>query len=172
MFYRFLRLLSHRGYKKAVEEFPNIAQIFSEYLKAQNKVEQDNISDIDLAAEPTANMLSKLFALCSPKGETRALERLGYSMGRWIYILDAAADLEKDIAKKRYNPFKSQINQKENIKEFLNQRVVPTLNMCIGEAETAFDLLEIMRFKNILGNIIYVGLEESQQGIINKEKAK
>ena len=115
-------------------------------------------------------MLSKLFALCSPNGETRALERLGYSMGRWIYILDAAADLEKDIAKKRYNPFKDKIDNSTNIKEFLNEKVVKTLNMCIGEAEAAFDLLEIMRFKNILGNIIYVGLEESQQCIINKEK--
>jgi hypothetical protein len=35
-----------------------------------------------------------------------------------------------------------------------------------------FDVSSPYKLKNILGNIIYVGLEESQQGIINKEKAK
>lgn len=172
LFYRFLRLLSQKGYKKAVAEFPNIQKIFTEYMNSQNRVENEGICDIDLAAEPTAKMLSELFAACSPNGEARALERLGYSMGRWIYILDAAADLEKDMLKKRYNPFKAEINGDTNLNNFLKSRVLPTLNMCIGEAEAAFDLLEIMRFKNILGNIVYVGLEESQKCVINKEKTK
>lgn len=172
LFYRFLRLLSQKGYKKAIAEFPNIQKIFAEYMNSQNKVENEGICDIDLAAEPTAKMLSELFAACSPNGEVRALERLGYSMGRWIYILDAAADLEKDMLKKRYNPFKAEINGDTNLNEFLKLRVLPTLNMCIGEAEAAFELLEIMRFKNILGNIVYVGLEESQKCVINKEKTK
>ena len=176
--YRFLRLLSKRGYKKAAAKFPEIDNIFSEYIKSQNEIETANSSDIDLAAEPTAKMLSQLFELCSQNGETRALQRLGYSMGRWIYILDAAADLEKDIAKKRYNPFKSKVSVNTDLNDFFNAHILPRLNVCIGEAEMAFELLEIMRLKNILGNIVYVGLEESQQRIIkrseshNKEKRK
>ncbi|MBQ3088127.1 MAG: hypothetical protein IJC36_00665 [Clostridia bacterium] len=176
--YRLLRLLSKRGYKKAAAKFPEIDNIFSEYIKSQNEIEAANSSDIDLAAEPTAKMLSQLFELCSQNGETRALQRLGYSMGRWIYILDAAADLEKDIAKKRYNPFKSKGSEDTDLNDFFNAHILPRLNVCIGEAEMAFELLEIMRLKNILGNIVYVGLEESQQRIIkrseshNKEKRK
>ena len=169
--YRVLRLFSKSGYKKAVAKYPELDLIFKDYLKAQNELEKRNETDIDIAAEPTAKMLSSLFALCSPDGETRALERLGYVVGRWIYILDAAADLEKDIKKNRYNPFKSELKE-NNINEFLKQRVLPSLNMCIGEAENAFELLNIERFKNILGNIIYVGLEESQNAVIFKEKVK
>ena len=170
--YRVLRLFSKKGYKKAAKSFPKVDEIFKEYIFAQSALEKRNETDIDLAAEPTAKMLSKLFALCSPNGEIRALERLGYSMGRWIYILDAAADLEKDIKKKRYNPFKSEVDEKTDIKAFLKDRVSFSLNMCIGEAKSAFDLLDIQRFKNILGNIIYVGLEESQKCVLNKEKIK
>ena len=171
-FYRVLKAFSKKGYKKAAEKFPNVDEIFKEYIKSQNILEKENIQDIDLAADPTAKMLSKLFALCSPDGEMRALERLGYSMGRWIYILDAANDLEEDIKKKRFNPFKAEIKEDTDIKEFIKNRVTSSLNICICEAESAFDLLEIMRFKNILGNIIYLGLEDSQQQIINKEKNK
>ena len=170
LIYRLLRAFSKKGYKKAVKEFPEIDLIFKDYIKAQNELELRGETDIDIAAEPTAKILSQLFALCSPDGEVRALERLGYSIGRWIYILDAAADLEKDIKKNRYNPFKSEVGEKTNLTEFLRQRVTHSLNMCIGEAQAAFDLLNIERFKNILGNIIYVGLEESQNLVINKEK--
>ena len=170
--YRFLRLLSKKGYKKAVAKFPKVDEIFKEYITAQTALENKNETDIDLAAEPTAKMLSALFALCSPNGETLALERLGYSVGRWIYILDAAADLEKDIKKKRYNPFKSEVKETTDLNQFLKERVTFSLNMCIGEAQNAFDLLNIERFKNILGNIIYVGLEESQKIVLDKEKTK
>lgn len=170
--YRALRLISKRGYRRAAEKFPELNEIFKEYIASQNVLENKNETDIDLAAEPTAKMLSKVFALCSPNGETLALERLGYSLGRWIYILDAAADLEKDIKKNRYNPFKSEVKENTDINAFLKERVTFSLNMCINEAENAFDLLDIQRFKNILGNIIYVGLEESQKCIINKEKTK
>ena len=170
--YRFLRLLSKKGYKKAAEKFPKVDEIFKEYITAQTALENKNETDIDLAAEPTAKMLSALFALCSPNGETLALERLGYSIGRWIYILDAAADLEKDIKKKRYNPFKSEVKETTDLNQFLKERVTFSLNMCIGEAQNAFDLLNIERFKNILGNIIYVGLEESQKIVLDKEKTK
>ena len=172
--YRLLRLLSRKGYKKAVADFPKIGEVFTEYLKAQNKVEENNTSDVDIAAEPTAKMLSELFRLCAPNGETRALERLGYSMGRWIYILDAAVDLQKDIKKNRYNPFKAEVNDNTNLTEFFQNRIIPSLNICISEAEAAFDLLDIKKLKNILGNIIYIGLEESQKTELSiiKEKRK
>lgn len=172
LIYRILRNFSKKGYKKAAKDFPMIDSVFKEYITAQNNLEKSNICDIDLAAEPTAKMLSKLFAFCLPQGDTRAIERLGYSMGRWIYILDAAADLKQDIKKNRYNPFKVELENQADIKTFLTNRVVPMLNISISEAETAFDLLDVKRFKNILGNIVYVGLEDSQNQIIYKEKNK
>ena len=151
IFYRFLRLFSKKGYKMAAKKFPKVDEIFKEYIATQTALENKKETDIDLAAEPTAKMLSRIFALCSPDGEIRALEKLGYSIGRWIYILDAAADLEKDIKKNRYNPFKAEVNENTDLTKFLKERVLFSLNICISEAEAAFDLLNIERFKNILG---------------------
>lgn len=168
-FYRVLKLFSKKGYKKACAEYPGIKTIFDEYISAQNLVEKNNLQDADKAADPTAKMLSKLFALCAVDGETRALERLGYCMGRWIYLLDAAADLKQDIKKGRYNPFTDEAKNNDNINQFLKDRVLSSLNVCIAESRAAFELIDIMRFKNILGNIIYIGLEDSQNQILNKE---
>ena len=84
-------------------------------------------------------------------------------------MLDAAADLKQDIKKGRYNPFTDAAKAYQNINQFLKDKVLGSLNICITEAEAAFELISIMRFKNILGNIIYIGLEDSQNQILNKE---
>lgn len=167
---RLLLFFTKKGYKKAAEEFPEVEDIFKRYFKEQTAVEQKNIGSIDAAADPTAKMLSSLFALCSPNGEIRALERMGYCMGRWIYIMDAAADLEKDIKEKKYNPLKGEAIGKESLPDFLTERLEGTLTFCATEAAAAFELLSIHRFKNILGNVIYLGLENSQNEIFKKEK--
>lgn len=165
--YKILRSFSKKGYKKAVTEYPQLKNIFDEYLTSQKNLEKENLQDIDMAADPTAKMLSKLFALCSPNGETRALARLGYCMGRWIYLMDAAADLSDDIKKNRYNPLTNDAKNQSDIKKYLKKRLEGSLNICISEATIAFELIDIKRFKNILGNIIYVGLEDSQKHILN-----
>ena len=39
--------------------------------------------------------------------------------------------------------------------------MLPLLNISAAGAAEAFELIEIKRFKNILGNIIYLGLQNS-----------
>ncbi len=165
---RLLRLFVKKGFKKAADEFPKLADIFKEYFKAQQDIEKENVQDIDKAADPTAKMLSSLFILCGTEKDKRALERLGYCMGRWIYILDAAADLKEDIRKNKYNPLSSEGRAQNNLTAFAKNKLEGSLNICITEAAAAFELIDILRFKNILGNIIYLGLENSQKEVLNK----
>ena len=169
-FYRVLKAFSKKGYNKAVGEYPELATLFIEYIDNQNKLERANLQNLDAAADPTAKMLSKLFTFCAVDGETRALERLGYCMGRWIYLMDAAADLKYDLKKGRYNPLTNEAKEQKGLELFLKERLFSQLNVCVKEAAAAFELLNIMRFKNILGNIIYLGLEDSQNTLFLKEK--
>ena len=48
-----------------------------------------------------------------------------------------------------------------DVKEYLKLKALPQLYFCVNEAARAFELLEIKKFKTILGNIIYLGLEET-----------
>ena len=110
-----------------------------------------------MAANPTATVLSKIFSLCSnDEKEKRVLNRMGYCIGRYIYILDAALDLEEDERLNRYNPLKNL--DKDNLKEDI---ITPQLYVCIQETASAMELLDIKKFKNILDNIIYLGLEDT-----------
>lgn len=141
------------AFKNASKENKQLSEIFKTYTVSQKRVEKEK-ADIDLSADPTAVMLSNVFKMCSDNNlDKRALERLGYCMGRYIYILDAAVDLPKDIKKGSFNPFKNRKDYKQYAKT--------QLNICIEEMIKSFELLGICKFKNILGNIIYLGLEDT-----------
>ena len=149
-----------RAYKKAKRDFPELEVIIAEYISEQSKLEKLNCDSLDKAADPTAKALSRIFTLCSDdEMQKRVLERLGYCIGRYIYLLDAACDLEQDIKSDSYNVLKFGVT--EDIGEYKKARVMPQLYFCCNEAGKAFELLDIKKFKTILGNIIYLGLEET-----------
>lgn len=154
------------AHKKAVKLYPNIEEIIAKYIKDQNMLEKGGCDSLDAAADPTAKALAEILKLCSENNtQKRILERLGYCMGRYIYILDAACDLEEDLKKNRYNVLKNNFNGKYG--EFVKTKVVPQLYFCSNEAGKAFELLDVKKYKNILGNIIYLGLEDTFKKELN-----
>ncbi len=151
-----LKPMFSRAHKKAAKQYPQIEESVSEYISAQNSLEAANCTLIDKAADPTAKVMEKILALCSENEmQKRVLSRLGYCLGRYIYLLDAAVDLSEDIKKGGYNVLKT-IDKKE-----LKDRIKQQLYFCVNEASKAFELLDVKKYKTILGNIIYLGLEET-----------
>lgn len=165
-----LKLFSEKGHKKAAEKFPDIEKVFKDYYFKQKSIENANSFNIDEAAHPTAEMLSKVFEFVSTDDEKQHSSRLGYCLGRWIYFIDAAEDIDKDIKENKYNPLKKDYLSANNGKEFLKENLGATMNFCIAEAVNVFEEMNFCRLKDILGNVIYLGLAESQKSIFLKEK--
>lgn len=164
--YMILRPFFGSARKKAVRRFPMLESIVSEYINTQALLEKDDCRDMDKAADPTAKALGEIFTLCSDDGvQKRVLYRLGYCMGRYIYLLDAACDLKDDIKKGSYNVLKN--GSEGDTSKYIKNRVEPQLYFCINEACKAFELLDIKKFKTILGNIIYLGLEDTFKKELN-----
>lgn len=153
--YLLLKPMFSTAFKKAERKNKDLSEIIRKYFENQKEAEI-SLANIDVAADPTAIMLGEVFKMCSENEfDKRALERLGYCMGRYIYILDAAVDLPKDIKKGNFNP----LREKENYKKYATVQ----LNLCIEEMIKAFELLNICKLKNVLGNIIYLGLEDTMK---------
>ena len=152
------RLFFKHSYKKASKEYPRINLLMEEYLSSQSLLEKENETSVDKAAEPTAKFLASLFAMLSEdKTQKRVLERMGYCVGRYIYILDAACDFTEDKKYNNYNVFKFDCNNKEDVVK----RATPLLYNSINEATLSFELLKVYHFKDVLGNVLYLGLEET-----------
>lgn len=152
-----LKPIFSSAHKKAAEKFPQLENIISEYISEQAATEKSLTSEPDRAADPTARALAKIFSLCSDdSAQKRVLDRLGYCLGRYIYLLDAVCDFDEDIKKGSFNVFANEENS-----EKAGKRIEPQLYISINEAGKAFELLRLCKYKSILGNIIYLGLEET-----------
>ncbi|MBR6533793.1 MAG: hypothetical protein IKT44_05130 [Clostridia bacterium] len=152
--------------KKAKKKYPYIEEIVAQYISKQAELEKSDCKEIDRVADPTAIALSKLLMLCSEDStQKRVLERLGYCLGRYVYILDAFCDLEEDIKKGRYNVLKSK--PKTEVCEYIKSQIY----FCINESTKAFELLDIKKYKSVLGNIIYLGLEDTAIKELENERS-
>ncbi len=161
-----LKPIFSRAHKKAAKNYPEIEQAVSEYITAQNTIEVAGCTSMDEAADPTAKVMEKILCACSDnETQQRVLKRLGYCLGRYIYLLDAAVDLPEDIKKDNYNVLKN--IDRQQVKE----RITGQLYFCTNEAARAFELLDIKKYKTILGNIIYLGLEETFLKELNNERS-
>lgn len=165
--YLCLKAIFRTAHKKAAKKYPSIETVVSEYIKKQSELEKNGCTSIDEAADPTAKMLEQMLAFCSEdETQKRVLSRLGYCVGRYIYLLDAAVDLSGDIKSGSYNVLKSELHG--DVKEYTKEKITPQLYFCINEATKAFELLDIKKYKSILGNIIYLGLEDTFIKELNK----
>ena len=154
LLYILAKPLFAKPYKKAAGKYPEIAAAAAEYMQKQAALEKDACKNLDLAAAPSGEFLGKLFMQSSCKDE-RILYELGEKLGRWIYIMDAVCDYTDDIKHGRYNPLSDS--------EDCVGRARASMSFCIARARAAFELLDIKKLKDILGNILYVGLDETME---------
>ena len=172
----FLLPFASSARKKALCHYPELDAIFSRMMEDQFDLEQKKTVSVDAAAEPTAKALQTAFSMLGEEeASKRVLSRLGYLLGRWIYLLDALDDLDADAKTGSYNPFLLKFDvrclDEEKKKEILDYGK-GTLNITAAEMATTYELLKLHRYKTILDNIIYLGLKASADHVLSGEKNK
>ncbi len=98
-----LRHFYKRGFKRAKKLYPEIVNIIKQQTDRQAEAEERNCAVIDEAAEPTAEMMKELSRIALGGSACPATDELFYAIGKWVYIIDALDDFEKDVKKGRYN---------------------------------------------------------------------
>ena len=99
------RLWFKEGFKKVSKRYPDIVKIVSTHLAEQEKTEQAKTDSVDRAADATANLLAAFSDYALGEKATVYTRRLFYAVGKWIYLIDALDDYDKDKKKGAYNPF-------------------------------------------------------------------
>ena len=98
-----LRHLYKRGLKRTIKRHPAVVDIISDSMKKQSGIESAGCDIVDMAAEPTAEMMQKLSVYILGEKSTPSTEGLFYDLGKWVYLADALDDYNKDVRKGRYN---------------------------------------------------------------------
>lgn len=157
-------------HKKAVRLAPEIDEIIGASMKMQAETEKKARAGIDEAAHASADALGKVMALGFEQKTADSLYSLGYMVGRYVYILDAADDLEDDLKSGSFNPFKEEYSdiKNETVRSEFAERVKGMLNLTQSSALDALDSFEKKRFGDILENIIFDGLTFSAEKTLKK----
>lgn len=140
-------------YKKAKKYSPEAETIISSAMQRQREFEMSGSGNIDKAADASAASLGELVSLNFDGAQRRILRRIGYMLGRWVYIADAYFDREKDRKKGSYNPF--------NIEEKNERAIKEMLNVTVGEMISAYELLNVRQFNAVIRNVMFEGLHYS-----------
>lgn len=154
-FFRMIRSILKTGYKKAKLKYPDLCRGIEFYMSEQSRIENEQCASIDLACDPTAQIMSLIAQGISenPK-DKKYLSGLGYHLGRFVYIADASDDLEKDIKNGNYNPLFLNFKDIKEAKKFAENNI----NMSTGMIAEFYSKINIPKFKEIIDNIIYLGL--------------
>ncbi|MEE0265267.1 MAG: DUF5685 family protein, partial [Acutalibacteraceae bacterium] len=171
---RLLKPVASGWRKKSLKKYPEVDKIVGELNDNQARAEALENPDIDQSAEPTAVMMQKLMLLLAKNDEEKAIfGEFGYFLGRWIYLMDAADDYDKDIKKKNFNPFVYALKDKQLTQEQRSEYINSVLNVTASRIVAAFNLMQVKSFTAIAENLVTMGLGEMQKKIIfdkNKDK--
>jgi len=140
------RLLAKR-YLRAKEDHPRQCAAIADILRSLGEMEKANELNPDLPANCFGELMGELFAWRRDE-HSGALWRFGASLGRFVYLIDAANDLRADIKKQRYNPLAAQ----------METDFTPMLTMIMAECTAEFEKLPIGRDRGILQNHLYSGV--------------
>lgn len=139
--------------KEINEQYPEKISRVSANLQKLSILEMENEQNIDLMAGLFGEIMAELFAYRHDEWET-SLRKIGFFLGKFVYLMDAYEDVEKDIKTGNYNPFKKMFTEDENFAE--NIRSLLTLMM--AECSREFEKLPILLHTDILRNILYSGV--------------
>lgn len=155
--------------RKAAKQYPDVANALSKMYADQKKAEETENADIDLASDPTAAMLGKIFS-GGAEDHKEEFYRIGYCIGKWVYLMDAVDDLQQDKAAGAFNPLLSDpdIGNRAGIDK-VRKELEPILRNCISEAYIAYKRTQPKRYGGIIENVLTLGLENTQKNIFNKE---
>ena len=124
----------------------------SHLLDELSKEEQKDNQDIDQMSGMFGQIMAEIMLYQDDEWK-ELLSRFGFFLGKFIYILDAYDDLEEDIKKNHYNPFKSICNE-----QGFDDRIKGMLQMMMAECSKEFEYLPILENAEILRNILYAGV--------------
>jgi len=140
------------GYEKVRERYPRQCAAIEEALDELSAIEQEGREDPDAAAACFGKMMREVFVYKEDRWAD-SLRHMADALGRFLYLLDAAMDLDEDAKRKHYNPFLSLRGDPEN-----EQRFRDILRMQLGECVYFFDRLPLVQDANLMKNILCVGL--------------
>lgn len=152
------------AYRKAAAAQPEFDRTVTGCLEELHELEEARSRSLDRPADTFARILQAAAPNTGVEARDRALSQMLYHVGRWIYLIDAWDDLEKDIRSGAYNSIDARY---EGAGREHQQDVSITLLHSRNLALTAYELAKTGRWDGIISNILYLGLPAIEKQVLS-----
>ena len=119
--------------------YPEKAEKIRKLLEKLSQMEKAGETDIDKMSGCFGRIMEEIFAWKKDVWEG-SLRRMGFYLGKFIYILDAYDDVEKDVKNGNYNPF-----AEKYIMKGFDEQVRQLLIMMMAQTCREFEKLPIIK---------------------------
>ena len=152
-------LLLKRAYNKAGANAPDFDRAVIKNLQELRQLEAAQSASIDETADKFAAILCCAANYMENENDRRILSQLFYHVGRIIYLLDAVDDLKDDYKSGSYNPliYRFELTSSELAPQD-RKTMAATLAHSQAMLASAFALLDMGTYSDVIANIIYDGL--------------
>ncbi|MGN0313100.1 MAG: DUF5685 family protein [Lachnospiraceae bacterium] len=144
-----------KDYERIKQEYPRQAKAVEDYIRKLSVAEMGNEKNLDAVSGLTGEMLAEIFDWKQDEW-SEELRCMGFYLGKFVYLMDAYEDLEKDEQRGLYNPFLSW--KEDNKGTDLDTFVRLILTSMLAECAKSFERLPIINYADILRNILYSGV--------------
>ncbi len=168
---RLKRNLFKRAYKKALKAEPNLDKIVKIRYEELLKLEKRNLDSIDIISDPFGKMMSEIFTEILGEKAGDVEKNFAYSLGKWIYLIDAIDDFEKDIKKKNYNVFVNVYADSKDKKDLIALHGKELEGIFGGVLADICECAQNFNYKfnhDLIDNIIFKGLNVKTKMIMEK----
>ena len=153
--------MRRRALKKSYAELDNAV---TEGLARLSDIEKQGLKSVDVPADAFGDVLAQVMSHGLEGADKTIMYNIGKHVGRWIYIVDAADDLDEDLKKGRYNAFSSLYGGQ--IPKEHKESIADSLKLELSAAEPMFELIdygELAHIEGIVNNIIYGGMPKAAE---------
>ena len=172
---RLKRSFFKRTYKKAKKQYPELDKIVFKCFNELLEYEKQNVSSIDIAADPFGNLLAETIKYLVGDIYNKNLEDLGYNLGKWIYLIDALDDFDKDLKKNNFNVLVNCYSDSKSKQELLNNHGKEIVEIFSDVLITIENLTKTIDYKfnhDLISNILVLGIKQQTKMIMENKKCK
>lgn len=133
------------------EKYPRQCRAIRTCLGELSRLEKENCPNPDEPAAAFGNLMAELLVYREDLW-MEDLRQVGFHLGRFIYLADAAQDYDRDKRNHRYNPYLA-MGMEKNEALWRQHQV-----LAMAKCTEGFERLPLVQDKDLLNNILYSGV--------------
>lgn len=158
-----------KPYKLARQQWQELDEVVDSYYAQLRELEQSGCDSLDRVSHCFACLSQQVCKLVLGEQTTEFAETLCYNLGKWIYLIDALDDFDKDVKKHNYNPFAQHYGATtvEELRTHIDE-VHFIMYAVLNRTVQSYNDLNLTKYSCILKNVLYDSIREKTKQVLAK----